>query len=65
MHNEVNVFKGFWDNWMFYGVIFATIVVQILIIEFGSTAFKVVVLSTRLWLISVVCQSYLSPILQN
>ena len=48
------MFKGFWDNYLFWGILFVTAAAQFLIIEFGSTAFKVVRMSWKLWLISVV-----------
>ncbi|CAK88204.1 unnamed protein product (macronuclear) [Paramecium tetraurelia] len=38
---ELNVFEGFFNNWLFLSVIIGTIVVQILIVEFGGKAVKV------------------------
>ncbi|CAD8137228.1 unnamed protein product [Paramecium octaurelia] len=38
---ELNVFEGFFNNWLFISVITGTIVVQILIVEFGGKAVKV------------------------
>ncbi|CAD8141668.1 unnamed protein product [Paramecium pentaurelia] len=38
---ELNVFEGFFNNWLFLSVIIGTIVVQIIIVEFGGKAVKV------------------------
>ena len=37
----VNVFKGILDNALFNGILLTTAVLQVLIVEFGSFAFKV------------------------
>lgn len=36
--DEINVFKGFFNNNMFLFVIFSTIIVQFLIVEYGGKA---------------------------
>lgn len=33
---EVNVFKNFFNNWMFQAIFWGTFVIQILIVEFGG-----------------------------
>lgn len=33
---EFNVFEGIWTNWLFGGVIFITILGQVIIVEFGG-----------------------------
>lgn len=34
--SELNVFKGFFNNWIFLFIVFATIIVQILLVQFGG-----------------------------
>lgn len=41
IHDEKNVFAGLFNNWMFLMVWVGIAGVQVLIIEFGSFAFKV------------------------
>jgi hypothetical protein len=54
VHDEVNVFKGLTDNVLFIVIVIGTGVGQAVIIEFGSTAFKVSPLTWDQWLICVV-----------
>lgn len=42
---ETNVFEGFFNNYMFLGVIIGTIIVQMLIVEYGGKAVRVAPLS--------------------
>ena len=55
MHNEVNVFAGFFNNSIFLGVLGVTAVFQIIIVEFGDRAFKVTGLTLIQWLGCIVC----------
>lgn len=40
IHNEKNSFKGFFNNNIFLGILFAEIVVQVLLVNFGGRAFS-------------------------
>eukprot|EP00047_Mylnosiga_fluctuans_P017411 m.61258 g.61258 ORF g.61258 m.61258 type:complete len:1336 (-) comp7066_c0_seq1:118-4125(-) len=53
IHNEINVFRGFFSNYYFLAVWFITAILQVLIIEFGSFAFKTKGLSYDQWLFCV------------
>ena len=55
VHNEVNVFAGFFNNSIFLGVLGVTAVFQIIIVEFGDRAFKVTGLTLIQWLGCIVC----------
>lgn len=39
--STVNIFEGIMDNPMFYGILIATAILQVLIVQFGSIAFQV------------------------
>jgi hypothetical protein len=41
IHDEKNIFEGILRNWMFIGVFIGICVAHVLIIQFGSFAFKV------------------------
>jgi Ca2+ transporting ATPase len=38
--SDVNVFSGFFNNWMFIGILLLTILVQVIIVQFGGGAFN-------------------------
>jgi Ca2+-transporting ATPase len=50
---KINIFRGIIGNWVFLGVITATVVFQVVIIEFLGTFASTVPLSWQLWLVSV------------
>jgi Ca2+-transporting ATPase len=50
---KINIFRGLIGNWVFIGVITATVVFQVVIIEFLGTFASTVPLSWQLWLVSV------------
>jgi magnesium-transporting ATPase (P-type) len=51
---EMNVFKGFFDNYVFSAVLIFTIVIQILVVEFGGIFTNTVHLPLNLWVWSLV-----------
>ncbi|KAF8694900.1 hypothetical protein HU200_038003 [Digitaria exilis] len=51
---EKNVFMGVTNNHLFMGIVGATVVLQILIIEFLGKFFDIARLNWRLWLLSIV-----------
>lgn len=53
---EVNVFSGLLNNSLFYGIWITTAVLQVLIVEFGSIAFKVADggLELKYWIVSMI-----------
>ncbi len=57
VHNELYVFDGLMTNKIFIFIWFFTIMIQALIVEFTSLAFKVKPLEWNLWLICIVCYS--------
>ncbi|KAK9158607.1 hypothetical protein Scep_005181 [Stephania cephalantha] len=50
---KINVFRGMFRSWVFIGVMVATVVFQIIIVEFLGTFASTVPLSWQLWLLSV------------
>eukprot|EP01091_Cochliopodium_minus_P021301 TRINITY_DN967_c0_g1_i3.p1 TRINITY_DN967_c0_g1~~TRINITY_DN967_c0_g1_i3.p1 ORF type:complete len:1042 (-),score=346.69 TRINITY_DN967_c0_g1_i3:10-3135(-) len=48
--DQMNIFKGFFTNWVFLGVIVITVILQFLIIEFTSSVFKVHGLNFVQWI---------------
>jgi P-type Ca2+ transporter type 2B len=52
----VNVFKGIFDNYLFCGILLTTSVLQVLIVQYGSIAFKVAKggLDAQYWALSLV-----------
>jgi hypothetical protein len=57
VHNELYVFDSLHKNRQFVFIWFFTVLVQVLIVEFGSLAFKVKPLDWGHWLICIVCSS--------
>lgn len=50
IHGERNVFCGFFSNHIFYGLWFLTLVIQVIIVQFGGMAFSTVSLTLDQWL---------------
>lgn len=63
---KVNVFKGLFSNPYFYGILLTTAVLQVLIVQFGSYAFKVANggLSAELWAVSMILGAGSIPVQQ-
>lgn len=59
---KINVLRGIFTNWIFLMVMFATVVFQIVIIEFLGTYANTVPLSLKLWGLSVVLGAGSMPI---
>jgi len=53
VNTELNIFTGFFTNWIFLGVIIFTCVAQVLIVEFGGLAAKTTKLDPLLWVYCV------------
>jgi len=53
IHGERNVFENFFSNHVFTGIVFGTAFSQVLIVEFGGTAFSCTGLNWKQWLICV------------
>jgi len=51
--NEINVFKHFFNNWIFIAIMAFTIVVQVVLVEFGGTFAKTTHLNLYQWLFCV------------
>ncbi|XP_076907622.1 putative calcium-transporting ATPase 11, plasma membrane-type [Bidens hawaiensis] len=51
--NEINIFRGMLSSWVFIGVMFSTVVFQIIIVEFLGTFASTVPLDWDLWLLSI------------
>ncbi|XP_076920420.1 putative calcium-transporting ATPase 11, plasma membrane-type [Bidens hawaiensis] len=51
--NEINIFRGMLSSWVFIGVMFSTVVFQIIIVEFLGTFASTVPLGWDLWLLSI------------
>ncbi|KAG5609411.1 hypothetical protein H5410_020692 [Solanum commersonii] len=50
---KINIFRGIFGSWIFTGVMLATVVFQIIIVEFLGTFASTTPLSWQLWLLSV------------
>lgn len=50
---KINVFRGMFGNWIFIGIIAATVAFQVVIVEFLGTFASTVPLGWQLWLVSV------------
>ncbi|KAK7278934.1 hypothetical protein RJT34_23973 [Clitoria ternatea] len=59
---KINIFRGMFQSWIFFGVIFSTVVFQVIIVEFLGTFASTVPLSWQLWLLSVVIGAVSLPI---
>ncbi|CAA2952444.1 calcium-transporting ATPase 11, plasma membrane-type [Olea europaea subsp. europaea] len=51
---KINIFRGMFGNWTFTGIIAATVIFQVIIVEFLGTFASTVPLNWQLWLLSVV-----------
>ncbi|CAI9754808.1 unnamed protein product [Fraxinus pennsylvanica] len=51
---KINIFRGMFGNWVFTGIIAATVIFQVIIVEFLGTFASTIPLNWQLWLISVV-----------
>ncbi|CAN6346333.1 unnamed protein product [Urochloa humidicola] len=54
---KFNVFRGIFRNWIFISILTATVVFQVIIVEFLGTFASTVPLSWELWLLSVILGS--------
>lgn len=59
---KINVFRGMFGNWVFLGIIIATVVFQVIIVEFLGTFASTVPLSWQLWLLSILIGAVSLPI---
>ncbi|GAX19347.1 hypothetical protein FisN_4Lu447 [Fistulifera solaris] len=66
LKGEFNVFSGLFNNPLFYGIWITTAVLQALIVEFGSIAFKVADdgLELKYWIVSMVLGLGAFPVYQ-
>lgn len=55
--DKINVFRGIFRNWIFVGILSATVIFQVLIVELLCTFANTVPLSSELWLFSIVLGS--------
>ncbi|KAI8332005.1 hypothetical protein BD560DRAFT_415475 [Blakeslea trispora] len=60
--NQINVFKGIKANKLFVMIIFVSCLGQVLIVQYGGTAFQTVPLSRHLWGLSLLIGSLSLPI---
>eukprot|EP00051_Salpingoeca_urceolata_P001296 m.39842 g.39842 ORF g.39842 m.39842 type:complete len:1317 (-) comp11313_c0_seq1:125-4075(-) len=54
IHNQINVFRGLFNNTIYVVIIIGTFLAQIVIIEFGGTAMRTTGLSIEQWIACVV-----------
>ncbi|XP_039800415.1 probable calcium-transporting ATPase 6, plasma membrane-type isoform X3 [Panicum virgatum] len=54
---KINVFRGIFKNWIFISISTATVLFQVIIVEFLGTFANTVPLSWELWLVSVILGS--------
>ncbi|RDX75659.1 putative calcium-transporting ATPase 11, plasma membrane-type, partial [Mucuna pruriens] len=59
---KINVFRGMFGSWIFLLIIFATVVFQVVIVEFLGTFASTVPLNWQLWLLSVLIGAVSMPI---
>jgi len=62
LEDELNIFQGIFRNWIFIGVVFFTVVVQVLIVEFGGQFSNTVPLNLIQWVFCIVIGSISLPI---
>ncbi|KAK1408504.1 hypothetical protein QVD17_40338 [Tagetes erecta] len=60
--DKINIFRGMFSSWIFIAVMIATVVFQVIIIEFLGTFASTVPLDWKLWLLSVVIGLVSMPI---
>lgn len=54
---KINIFKGILDSWAFLVIIFSTVSIQVIIVQFLGTFACTVPLNLKLWLFSVLVGS--------
>jgi len=54
LHGEWNVFKGIFSNMIFVGIWFLTVIVQVLLVQYGGLPVRCTALSFDQWLICVI-----------
>ncbi|KAL7097850.1 hypothetical protein ACP275_10G169300 [Erythranthe tilingii] len=59
---KINIFRGMFSNWIFSGIMLATVAFQIVIVEFLGTFASTVPLSWQLWALSVAIGAVGMPI---
>ncbi|KAL3534395.1 hypothetical protein ACH5RR_002856 [Cinchona calisaya] len=59
---KINVFRGIFSNWIFVSIIVATVVFQVIIVEFLGTFASTVPLSWQLWSLSILIGAVSLPI---
>lgn len=59
---KINIFKGMFDSWIFVLIILATVVFQVVIVEFLGAFASTVPLNWQLWLLSVLIGAVSMPI---
>ncbi|KAL5810528.1 hypothetical protein ACOSQ4_027096 [Xanthoceras sorbifolium] len=59
---KINIFRGMFNSWLFLGVMVATVVFQVIIVEFLGTFASTVPLSWHLWLLSILIGAISMPI---
>ncbi|KAK7336525.1 hypothetical protein VNO77_17068 [Canavalia gladiata] len=59
---KINVFRGMFDSWIFMLIIFATVIFQVVIVEFLGTFASTVPLNWQFWLLSVLIGAVSMPI---
>lgn len=59
---KINIFRGLFNSWVFIGVMVATVVFQVIIVEFLGTFASTVPLNWHLWLICVLTGAVGVPI---
>ncbi|WOH06463.1 hypothetical protein DCAR_0625891 [Daucus carota subsp. sativus] len=50
---KINIFRGMFSSWIFIGVMLATVIFQVIIVEFLGAFASTVPLSWQLWLLSI------------
>ncbi|KAK9664382.1 hypothetical protein RND81_14G037600 [Saponaria officinalis] len=59
---KINIFRGLFSNWIFIGIMVATVAFQTIIIEFLGTFASTVPLSWQLWLLSILIGAVSLPL---
>ncbi|XP_061339002.1 calcium-transporting ATPase 4, plasma membrane-type-like isoform X6 [Gastrolobium bilobum] len=59
---KINIFRGMFDSWIFLLIIFATVVFQVVIVEFLGAFASTVPLNWQMWLLSVLIGAVSMPI---
>ncbi|KAH9612751.1 hypothetical protein KSS87_018150 [Heliosperma pusillum] len=59
---KINIFRGLFSNWIFIGIMVATVAFQVSIVEFLGTFASTVPLSWQLWLLSVLIGAVSLPL---